>query len=132
MPDDALAHTAPDEGNTITAAENPGPRVNSVESSFTGFTGLFPLVVAAIYWRRLTAAGAFASILTAVVSWAYLFHRSDYGTNSGYAFPESPIGILPGLAIPPLKPIVTVTLLASYLPARRATRIRPAEALRSD
>jgi SSS family solute:Na+ symporter len=30
---------------------------------FSGFAGLFPLVLAAIYWKRVTTAGAFASVL---------------------------------------------------------------------
>lgn len=36
---------------------------------FTGFAGLFPLVVAALYWRRSTKAGAIASVATAAVGW---------------------------------------------------------------
>ena len=35
---------------------------------FSGFASLFPLVFAAIYWRRVTKAGAIASVVvTAVV-----------------------------------------------------------------
>src|SRR5690606_10931850 len=34
---------------------------------FSGFTALFPLVVAALYWKRTTRAGAIASIVTATV-----------------------------------------------------------------
>ena len=45
---------------------------------FTGFAGLFPLVVAAVYWRRATAAGAIASLLTAAALWVGLFvYTSD-------------------------------------------------------
>ena len=32
---------------------------------FSGFSSLFPLVFAAVYWRRLTAAGAFAGVIAA-------------------------------------------------------------------
>ena len=42
---------------------------------FSGFASLFPLVFAAIYWRRVTRAGAIASVLTMVVSWSWLFYR---------------------------------------------------------
>lgn len=42
---------------------------------FSGFASLFPLVFAAIYWRRVTKAGAVASILAMVVSWSWLFYR---------------------------------------------------------
>ena len=37
--------------------------------SFSGFCGLFPLVVGAVYWRRLTAAGALGSVLTTSACW---------------------------------------------------------------
>ena len=43
---------------------------------FSGFTSLFPLVFAALYWKRTTAAGAIASVLTAAVVWCGLFSWS--------------------------------------------------------
>ena len=42
---------------------------------FSGFASLFPLVFAAVYWRRATRAGAIASVLVMAVSWTYLFYR---------------------------------------------------------
>jgi SSS family solute:Na+ symporter len=42
---------------------------------FSGFAALFPLVWAAVYWRRATRAGAIASLLTTVVVWGGLFYR---------------------------------------------------------
>jgi SSS family solute:Na+ symporter len=51
---------------------------------FTGFASLFPLVLAALYWRRLTAAGAYASVITMVGSWIYFFVQSGYGENAEY------------------------------------------------
>ena len=41
--------------------------------SFTGFAALFPLVIAALFWKRSTAAGIAASILTVVALWLYFF-----------------------------------------------------------
>lgn len=41
--------------------------------SFSGFAALFPIVVAALYWRRSTAAGAIAAVLTTVGLWLWLF-----------------------------------------------------------
>lgn len=41
---------------------------------FSGFASLFPLVVAAVYWRRATRAGAIASVLVAGLSWCVLFY----------------------------------------------------------
>jgi SSS family solute:Na+ symporter len=43
--------------------------------SFSGFASLFPLVLASIYWRRVTATGAIASVLAMAVSWSILFYR---------------------------------------------------------
>lgn len=43
--------------------------------SFTGFAALLPLPVAALYWRRSTATGAIASVLTVAVGWlAFYWH----------------------------------------------------------
>lgn len=42
---------------------------------FSGFASLFPLVFAAVYWRRLTLAGAVASILVMAGTWGYFFYR---------------------------------------------------------
>lgn len=52
---------------------------------FSGFASLFPLVCAAIYWRRLTKAGAFAGILTTILVWSLLFWKSGFGADSHYA-----------------------------------------------
>ena len=41
---------------------------------FSGFTALFPIIVAALYWRRLTAAGAISGIFAAIISWCVLFY----------------------------------------------------------
>jgi len=46
---------------------------------FSGFSALFPVVFAALYWKRATKQGAFASILSALISWLYFFHLSGYG-----------------------------------------------------
>lgn len=53
---------------------------------FSGFTALFPLVVASIYWRGVTRAGAIVSILTAAGAWFLLFRDSDYAGVAGYQF----------------------------------------------
>lgn len=51
---------------------------------FCGFTSLVPLVTAAIYWKRLTKAGAYACILAAAASWIYCFTASEFGSNPRY------------------------------------------------
>ncbi|MEM6259802.1 MAG: sodium:solute symporter family protein [Planctomycetota bacterium] len=40
---------------------------------FTGFGCLFPLVFAALYWKRTTKAGAIACVLGTVVTWSLFF-----------------------------------------------------------
>lgn len=63
--------------------------------SFTGFAGLFPLVVASLYWRRTTRAGAFAAILTVAVLWIYFF--ADGWQVPGYSVGGT--GVLPVVVI---------------------------------
>tara|TARA_B100000963_G_scaffold157794_1_gene137290 strand:+ start:9296 stop:10870 length:1575 start_codon:yes stop_codon:yes gene_type:complete len=46
---------------------------------FSGFSALFPVVFAALYWKRATKEGAMASIVGALVTWVYYFHQSGYG-----------------------------------------------------
>lgn len=40
---------------------------------FTGFTGLFPIVLAALFWKRSTTVGVGLSLGTTVVLWTYYF-----------------------------------------------------------
>jgi SSS family solute:Na+ symporter len=51
---------------------------------FSGFTGLFPLIAAALYWKRLTAAGAYACVLATAASWGILFWQSGFAANPNY------------------------------------------------
>lgn len=51
---------------------------------FAGFASLAPLVVGALYWRSMTKAGAYASILAAGIVWAWLFHQSGYGADQHF------------------------------------------------
>ena len=41
----------------------------------SGFAGLFPIVVAALYWRRSTAAGVIGAIVTVGGLWILFFLR---------------------------------------------------------
>ncbi|MDG2123753.1 MAG: sodium:solute symporter family protein, partial [Verrucomicrobiales bacterium] len=47
--------------------------------SFSGFASLTPLVIAALYWKRSTKVGAYASILAAMGVWGYYFRASGWG-----------------------------------------------------
>lgn len=81
--------------------------------SFSGFTGLFPLVFAAIYWRRLTAAGAIASVTATFVTWGVLFYRSGFGQDAKYAFPEAALAIGGGWVVPPMLPVVAILAVST-------------------
>lgn len=70
---------------------------------FSGFAGLFPLTIAAIYWRRATKWGAIASIVAGGAAWIWLFRDSDYGAITDYHvagwMPVAPIVAVATLAL---------------------------------
>ncbi len=46
---------------------------------FSGFAALTPLVLAALYWRRATKEGAYASIIATAGTWFLFFAMSGFG-----------------------------------------------------
>ena len=82
---------------------------------FSGYAALFPVVLAALYWKRLTAAGALSGILAMVGSWIYLFHESDWGANTNYKLtpfgPDHPIMPVVGIFICTCLAMVSTSLL---------------------
>jgi len=91
---------------------------------FSGFAALFPLVAAAVFWRRLSAPAAVAAIVTTAATWAGLFWHSGFGTAKGYAFPPLPgsdaalgLGLMGGLGhvLPPLPPVVLLVGLSTIV-----------------
>ncbi|MGE9270912.1 MAG: sodium:solute symporter family protein [Verrucomicrobiales bacterium] len=46
---------------------------------FSGFAALTPLVLAALYWRRATKAGAYASVIATTLTWLIFFAMSGFG-----------------------------------------------------
>ena len=68
---------------------------------FSGFAALFPIVFAALYWKRLTAAGAVSGILAAAGSWFMLFRDAEYGFSHGYVLkiPGTGFAVMPVVAI---------------------------------
>ncbi|MEZ6062444.1 MAG: hypothetical protein R3C19_19035 [Planctomycetaceae bacterium] len=74
---------------------------------FSGFSSLFPLIFASLYWKRLTKFGAYACVVAAAGTWLALF---VHGVNSGdLDFQLAiPIGSEPLEVMP-----VTAMLLAS-------------------
>jgi len=76
---------------------------------FSGFAALFPIVFAALYWKRLTAAGAISGILAAAGSWFILFRDAEYGFDDGYAFN---VPFVPDLEVMPVVVILACALFA--------------------
>jgi SSS family solute:Na+ symporter len=79
--------------------------------SFTGFAALFPLVVAALFWKRSTRHGALASILSVVTLWIFFFLR-------GWNDPGYTVG---GTGIMPVAVILAVSV-ATLVVVSLATR----------
>ncbi|MEM9644301.1 MAG: sodium:solute symporter family protein [Planctomycetota bacterium] len=60
---------------------------------FSGFSALFPIVFAALYWRGLSAAGAISGVFAAIISWCILFWHGLQTPGGLRAFKlEVPIG----------------------------------------
>ncbi|MBI5865392.1 MAG: sodium:solute symporter family protein [Planctomycetes bacterium] len=88
---------------------------------FSGFAALFPLVFAALYWKRITKWGAYASILAGIGSGIgfYIYNGREHGFASRVepeiwgVVPAAPMVIFAAIAL------VVVSLLTS--PPSRAT-----------
>ncbi len=91
--------------------------------ALTGFAGLFPVLAATLFWRRATARGAAASILTAAGLWACFFWDS-LGAEGVYTVGGT--GLMPVAVI---VPVAACALVAGSLlggPAATRPRARPA------
>ena len=91
--------------------------------SFTGFAGLFPLAVAALYWRRSTASGALAAVAAVVGLWLYFF-LDGFGV-AGYTVAGT--GIMPVAVITVASAVVLagVSLLTAAPPPQALARFFP-------
>jgi SSS family solute:Na+ symporter len=58
---------------------------------FSGFAGLFPLVLASLYWKGTTKAGAYACVLATAASWVFFFVRSGNGATEGLVYGMMPV-----------------------------------------
>lgn len=97
--------------------------------SFSGFAGLFPVVVAALYWKRATKAGAFAAVGTVAALWVYFY--SVGGDVPGYTVGGSgfaPVGVLVAAAAVAMVVVSLLTrppsdeTLARFFPERETSR----------
>jgi SSS family solute:Na+ symporter len=63
--------------------------------SFTGFASLFPIVLAALFWRRASSRGVIASMISVAVLWTYFI--SSNWSNPAYSVLGT--GLLPVVVI---------------------------------
>ena len=70
--------------------------------SFSGYAALFPVILAALFWKRSTKWGAAASILSVVLLWIYFF-------RIGWENPEYTVG---GVGMMPVAIMLGVSALA--------------------
>lgn len=73
---------------------------------FSGFSSLFPLILASLYWKNLTKLGAYACVLAAGGTWLYFFADSGFASNPEYALE---IG---GIKLMPVTGMITASTLA--------------------
>ena len=74
--------------------------------SFTGFSSLFPIVVAALYWKRSTKYGVFASIGSVTVLWSYFFLKG--WQTPGYTVGDT--GVMPVAVILAVSAVALVSV----------------------
>jgi SSS family solute:Na+ symporter len=97
---------------------------------FSGFSALFPIVFAAVYWRRSTAAGVVAAIVVTAVSWCVLFWRDMLmekppGVDESLVFGMMPVTIMFALSAAALAIVSLLTrppssdTLARFFPDRK-------------
>ncbi len=77
---------------------------------FSGFSSLFPLIFAALYWKRLTRPGAFACILAAAGTWAILFTSA---MKSGKPLSEFLLEVSLGGTTYELMPVTAMILVSA-------------------
>lgn len=90
---------------------------------FSGFSSLFPLVLASLYWKRLTKAGGYAAVAGAALAWLYLFAQSGYGKNGEYLF----LGMMPVATMVAVSTIamVIVSLATPAMPEAHLKKFFP-------
>ena len=93
-------------------------------------SSLFPLVFAAIYWRRVTRAGAIASVVVSAITWSVFFYDGlvkpileDAPKGPDYlVFGMMPVALIFAASTAAL---VVVSLLTSPPPREHVARFFP-------
>lgn len=85
--------------------------------SFSGFAALLPIAIAAIYWRKSTASGVIASIISVAILWIYYFSMA--WDNPGYSVGGS--GLMPVAVMFAVSAIVLIAVsLLTKAPEKQA------------
>ena len=87
---------------------------------FSGFSSLFPIIFAAVYWKRLTKAGTYAGVIVAFGTWLYLFREAKFALNPDYTF----LGMMPvaTMVVVSAAAMILVSLVTS--PPSKETLVR--------
>jgi len=88
--------------------------------TFTGFAGLFPVVVAALFWKRSTKQGAIACVLTVALLWVYYFLTAGEGRDHTVGG----TGVMPVAIILAASSVMMVGVSLMTKPPDRATLSR--------
>jgi SSS family solute:Na+ symporter len=86
---------------------------------FTGFASLFPLIIAALFWKRSNKYGAFASIFSVIAMWLFFFLRS--GNDQNYTLGGT--GIMPVVLMITMSSLMLI-VVSLLTPAPSEDRIR--------
>ncbi|MCI0614109.1 sodium:solute symporter family protein [bacterium] len=86
---------------------------------FTGFASLFPLIIAALFWKRSNKYGAFASIFSVIALWLFFFLKS--GNDQNYTLGGT--GIMPVVLMIAVSSLVLI-VVSLLTPALSEDRIR--------
>lgn len=84
---------------------------------FTGFAALFPVVVAAIFWKRSTKWGAFASTISVIGLWLFFIARG--WKSADYTIADS--GVMPVAVILLVSTVAMIAVSLLTRPPEQAT-----------
>lgn len=91
---------------------------------FSGFAALFPIVFAAVYWRRTTVAGVISAVLATGASWAFLFWKDMIAAKPPGAGEFLIFGMMPVTIMFTLSAITLVAVSLFTRPPSEATLAR--------
>jgi SSS family solute:Na+ symporter len=87
---------------------------------FSGFSSLFPIIFAAVYWKRLTKPGAYAGVLVAFGTWLYLFKEAGYALKPNYTF----LGMMPVATMVVASAVAMILVSLVTRPPSKETLVR--------